>query len=61
MSDGANHGVKRFYRPQGEPAKVDRLPRDRLRVRVCLGEVGRALLDAILLDGTERAKTARLW
>ena len=55
------YGIERFYGPQGEPSKVDRLPRDRLRVRVRLGDDGRALLDAILLDGTERARTARLW
>lgn len=54
-------GIERFYGPQGEPAKVDLLPRDRLRVRVRLDEEGRAQLDAILLDGAVRARTARLW
>ncbi|GJD87801.1 hypothetical protein BHAOGJBA_1306 [Methylobacterium hispanicum] len=54
-------GIERFYGPQGEPAKVDRLPRDRLRVRVRLDDEGRAQLDAILLDGAVQARTARLW
>lgn len=53
--------IERFYGPQGEPAKVDRLPRDGLRVRVRLDGEGRAQLDAILLDGVVRARTARLW
>lgn len=56
-----NFGIERFYGPQGEPAKVDRLPRDRLKVRVRLDDEGRAQLDAILLDGDVRARTARLW
>ncbi|MFE1600712.1 GDYXXLXY domain-containing protein [Methylobacterium sp. ID0610] len=60
FSGGIVYGIERWYGPQGAPAELDRLDRARIRVRVRVDPTGEAVLDALLVDGREVARTPRL-
>lgn len=55
------YGIENWFGPQGVPAKVDRIDRKDIVVRVKLDPQGTPALDALLVKGEDFARTARLW
>lgn len=60
FSGAVDYGLERWYGPQGVPADLDRLDRGRIRIRARVDGEGMAILDALLVDGREVARTPRL-
>ena len=55
------YGIENWFGPQGVPAKVDRIDRKDIVVRVRLDPQGRPALDALVVKGEDFGRTARLW
>ncbi|ACA16700.1 conserved hypothetical protein [Methylobacterium sp. 4-46] len=60
LAGAVTYGIERWYGPQGAPAALDRLDRGRIRIRARVDAAGGAVLDAVLVDGREVARTPRL-
>jgi hypothetical protein len=56
-----NYGIETWYGPQGRPAKLDAVRRGDVLVEARVTETGQAVLDAVRVEGSVFARTARLW
>lgn len=61
LTASVNYGIGQWYGPQGIPAQIDRMGKNRIVVEARLASDGTAVIDTILVDGRVFARTARLW